>query len=323
MNIYIKPAELCNLRCLHCYNAKEIINKKTLDLNQVRSFLSKIEDNLNNYYIIHGGEPLLLHIDYLKELRDIKPNSKWRITTNLTLDLDKDKIDFLNSLDEIRTSFDIKIRFNNIKNLLTWKKNLNKLDRSKVSLIICLTPYILKHNPEDILKLLNQLKINKVYFERICITGAAIYNQNCVCAYTDIDNWLCNLYHVYKNKYKHLQIMEFYNIEAGINQDLNNYRGSCCCKKAITINSDGTIGECPNNANYDIIGTIYNEPEEAFNKKCMGCKINPKCLSCDYFKYCRGGCEQQLWQDNICPYPKKLFNLIRNDLNEHNSQLQM
>lgn len=317
MNIYIKTTEKCNLRCKHCYNG---IHNGKLDYARVALFLNKINNICNNnYFIFHGGEPLLGNITEMQNLVDTFPDNKWRITSNLSFDLSSSMKTLLNSMDEIRTSFDIGIRFSKLSSLLTWMKNVKDLSKSNknIVLICCLTKTLIQHSPSQILSMAKHLGIKKLMFERISYTGDAEKNNIHSANYNEIDNWLCEMYKIQDTGYK-IRISEFENIIAGITNNMSNYRGIECCQSTLTINSDNTIGRCPNNARKFIVGNLDSSVNNIISQKVCTCyTINNHCLECDYYERCHGGCASQTWQDNTCPYPKKLSDLIYGDLYEH------
>ena len=309
MNIYIKTTEQCNLHCLHCYTPA--VNKQ-IDFDRLDYFLSTINTNENDFFILHGGEPLMGDIKKTISLVKKYNNVNWRITTNLTCELTEEKIDLLKRMKQVRTSFDIKIRFKNIKNLLRWIRNIKKLSSMNIDLWlnICLSDYVLQKDPIKICDLCKKLKIKTLSFERITRSGRGEF-ANFIPSYSKIDDWLCSFFYEYKNYMQYFRCAEFDNIVAGIVQNNKVYRGAECCKNTITINADGTIGECPDSANNKILGTYNNDIYSILNKK-ESCKIKNTCLACNLFTLCHGSCKAY-WGLNECPYPKKLSKVIKNE----------
>lgn len=317
MNIFIKPLEICNLNCRHCYNQN---HTEYLGLDILINFLNNCNMKFkDNYFILHGGEPMLNNINYLNKLVDNFPDNKWRITTNLCYELDDEKISFLKKLNQVRVSFDIGIRFNNIKNLLLWYKNIKILNDNNIHIIlnICLTStFINKIHPLKLLRFLKSLKIKEYRFERITETGNAKINNYLIADYLQLDNWLCLLYKYNKlDKFKNIYCGEFKMILHGILNHPNYCYGIECCKSVLTVNSNGTIGGCPNEARDNIFGNIKSnlddiimEASKFLNNNCKFHKT--ECLTCEFFSRCREYCRAFNWQNNICPYPKKLSNII-------------
>ena len=131
MYVYIRLTESCNLTCNHCFN--NIRTNRVIDFIKLRDILKKL-DNKNNTFIIHGGEPLLVNTrDIINLVKDF-PNNRWQITTNLVYDLTEDILELFKLVDEIRISFDIKIRFGNFKNLSKWIKNIKILRKNNINI---------------------------------------------------------------------------------------------------------------------------------------------------------------------------------------------
>lgn len=314
MNIYIKVTESCNLQCKHCYNP--YLNCE-IDYDSVKFFLSKINNIVkHNYFILHGGEPLMANQDKIIDLINSFPNNKWRISTNLCYEMTSKRLQILSKMSEIRVSFDVGIRFNNIKNLLQWKKNVTYLSKKlKYPLFfnICLTKQLLQHKPLHILKMLDSFKVKIFSLERITLSGNAINNKDIIPTYEEIDNWLCELYKDLKY-FPDIKCLSIESIKMGIYHHFEHCYGKQCCCQTLTINSNGTIGNCPNDARINIIGNLNDDPNfilmKIWNKKHI---IKQKCLKCDHYDKCRGWCEQMDWQGDICPYPFKLSELIKNE----------
>lgn len=314
MNIYIKTTEQCNLRCLHCYNpyiAQEI------DYNALTEFLTKVQNTQsNNYFILHGGEPMMATPERILDLVQEFSSALWRISTNLCYPLTDIRLEILRRMEEIRISFDVKIRFGSIKNLLLWKRNvqyLSKTIHTPLFLNVCLTNDLLKHKPKHLLKMMHHLGITRLALERITLKGRAQDHKNIVPSYQEVDLWLCDLYHALKD-FPDIQCLDIDTIRSSIAGIFGSSYGPQCCCKAITINADGTIGNCPNDAHENIIGNLLCEPNDIFAKICCQKHITKKqCLICDEFKYCHGYCPQMEWQGNICPYPKLLLKEILKD----------
>lgn len=310
MNIYIKTTEQCNLHCLHCYNPA---NKTYLDFNKIKNSLDCITNKKNDdWFIFHGGEPMLGDNKKMLNLIKYFPDKNWRISTNLCYTLTNERLNILKHMKEVRVSFDCGIRFNNIYTLLLWLKNMKILSKLRISLFInfSFTKDLIKHDPIDIIKLVRAFGIKRYAFERITLVGNAKKNAWIIPSYEEIDNWLCKLYDT--DKYD--ECIEIENIKLGINGEKINTYGPGCCHNTITINADGTIGNCPNDAVVNSISSLDAGIDNAIsNIKCKKHLPKQACLICDYFKYCHGWCEQMKWQGTTCPYPKRLADKILGD----------
>lgn len=310
MLVYIKPTEYCNLNCSHCYNEKQ---NTVIDFKKLISFCTELNNRFpDNYFILHGGEPLLFNVKRILDLVNMFEN-QWRITTNLVYDLDLERLDILSKMDDIRTSFDPKIRFTN-KTFEVWKNNVKELLENDfpLTLNVCLTKYLLEESPYAFLSFVKGLGFKNLRFERLTRMGRALENEDIFPKYEEVDEWLCKLYEESKN----FDITNhfFKDIELAYSGNFSNCRAHVCQKMTFTINSDGTIGECPNSAHTNVIGTLDDNLDDLLKIKMNhACTPNTKCLQCNLFHVCRGECEQLEWQEDTCPFPKKLYQLIKRD----------
>lgn len=322
MNIYIKVTEKCNLRCLHCYNpyiAQEI------DYDALIKFLKQVQNaESDNYFILHGGEPMMATPERILDLVQEFSSISWRISTNLCYPLTDTRLKILKYMKEIRISFDIGIRFGSLQNLLLWKHNVQYLSNHTdipLFLNICLTHHLLKHHPKHILSMMQHLGFKQFALERITLKGRAQDNKTIIPSYEEINTWLCQLYYSLK-EYPDIKCLDIETIRSSISNIFDSSYGPQCCCKAITINADGTIGNCPNDAHDKIIGDISHNFNSIVSKLyCNKHNLHKECLVCDEFKYCHGYCPQMEWQDTICPYPKQLLKEILK--NEYSSKLHM
>lgn len=100
--IIIKTSFNCNLRCSYCYEGNKVSNKK-INIETTKKILSEVAfynpPNWQTHIIWHGGEPLLMGLDYYREAvefqKSLAPNIRFRnsIQTNGIL-LSNEFIDF-------------------------------------------------------------------------------------------------------------------------------------------------------------------------------------------------------------------------------------
>lgn len=98
--VWVELTNICNLRCIHCYNENDEIRKQTLSLADFKHIVDELQKNDVNKVTLIGGEPfvidreiLFLMMDYLSP----KVNS-FEIFTNGTLSKARD-------LQEIRNRY--------------------------------------------------------------------------------------------------------------------------------------------------------------------------------------------------------------------------
>lgn len=312
LNIYIKPIEQCNLRCKHCYNGyhKEILNFKKLC-----KYLSQL-NNIDKFFIWHGGEPLLGNIKEMLATMQVFPG-KWRITSNLTLPITREGFSLFHKASEVRTSFDLGIRFGRVIELARWCHNVKKLVKSGIDVMIniCATNELLKKDPSKLLRMLDRLGVRRFYVDALTDAGNARLHHDIFPRYENMDDWLVRLHEAGKD-FPNLINMRDFEIMAGIRSEFEFCRGEHCCHSTMTINSDGTVAGCVENSREkafsNLDGDAMADMRHIMTKKCSGAH-KTACLGCDYFKVCRSGCKNIPWQGNTCPYPKKLSDTLRRE----------
>jgi uncharacterized protein len=79
----VKASKLCNLRCRYCYEWDSLADSARMSLNQWETLLSAIRryhdresrrtgERTQSVIIWHGGEPLLLPVEYFKQVLDLQ-----------------------------------------------------------------------------------------------------------------------------------------------------------------------------------------------------------------------------------------------------------
>src|SRR5262245_55147115 len=78
----IKSSKLCNMRCSYCYEWDELDHKDRIGLDLWRRILVAIKElrdaqravnpEASALIVLHGGEPLILPVDYLREVIRLK-----------------------------------------------------------------------------------------------------------------------------------------------------------------------------------------------------------------------------------------------------------
>lgn len=310
---YVKPTEQCNTQCLHCYNANRSSEK--LNINSYRRFMDSVASYLTDQQIeviLHGGEPTLVGCDALErimnESRAALPfaDLKFSIQSNM-LDCSDDLFCLVNAYmgGIIGTSYSPYMRFTDIGEYNRWLDNLRAAVANSVKpyLIITLSKqYIDTVRPRVLLDFLISEKIWGFHFEPLTDDGFAS------------ERWLdikpdCKAYDLWKTEFANLFISQqaYKQIEksdiigkARVFVD-GGFTGCCsrnCYMSVFTINSNGTIGGCPNKSNTEVFGTLNDDFNKILNSPVRRQAIvkekarRDECLSCDLFKYCNGGCVQ-------------------------------
>jgi radical SAM protein with 4Fe4S-binding SPASM domain len=324
----VKTTETCNLNCSHCFTSGSSGAKiyfKPNDTSRWIIAISKKRQSKTQHIEFHGGEPFLAPLRDMYTLynnvRAVYPLFSFGMTSNLTLKLSDDKLDFIDTVlnKRIATSWDPDIRWDNSKQYSLWESNIALLlsRNVKIKLFISLSSSVIAKDPLDIMKYCRDLGVHEVAFEKITHNGSANNNLDIFPSNIQLDTWI---YTLHKRTVEYDARSWFYNeylesvytkIETG-----NTKVGTFCrnCEdKLFTINADGTIAGCPNGALTDYYGTIYDNLNDVLqsNKRIDNIVhekiIHVDCMMCPVFNICGGDCHRLLWDGTHCPSPKSLM----------------
>ncbi len=91
ISLIIKPTDACNLRCKHCYAAETGYTQERMSLDVLRKTFDLFSKDFDEIHIIwHGGEPLLMGVEFFKNVLKIQKeykNKKFinKMQSNVTL----------------------------------------------------------------------------------------------------------------------------------------------------------------------------------------------------------------------------------------------
>lgn len=318
---YVKPINSCNLACKHCFVDH---TKPTIEnyFERVSNFINQASPT-EVKILMHGGEPMLIAPQKIKDFYDsIKPEHDLlrSIQTNLVYPLTDEKLELFADTfrGSIGTSYDITDRFVNDKVLNLWKNNVKKVTDSgtEVSLCICLTKQTLVATPpQALIDMCLELGIKYVILERV--TGAPTINDedDIFPDPRELDKYMHDLFTLYRDKKYYLDIEIPFFSQVIMNQDQPKGGNFCrsCETFTYTINSDGGVAGCPNDADFVSWGHIndgYNKiVTSRWRQKSITCeKIRPdECYTCEYFNVCGGDCYKLEHFDGDCYAPKKIY----------------
>jgi len=316
--LYLCLTDSCNLACKGCYKPCTLQQISFLDINRIKEVISDMlkglakDDSLE--CVFHGGEPFYLIKDtkpYI-ELIDTFPNVIWSATTNLMYDLTEDHINLFNKFTNkfIKTSWDVDdYRFKTKDQLNLWEINIRKLIKLgfNIQVIVTVNNQTVLHKPKELLTYFKALGIHIVNFERITETGRAA-EVKVKPTNREIDDWLYEVFIV--NKEFQLEIPLFEEL-IHYKQDFFGCRRRECMQNVRTLNTDGSLGACPNCSD-KIIKTkdnIYNKNLEDTLIKIEKSIPNP-CKFCKFYKICNGDCCQLQFDETGCPGLTKIYEEI-------------
>lgn len=327
--LYVKVQDGCQLSCKHCYASSLGLKKSTI-VDPIKSI--NLINQLKNHNIeasLHGGEPLLVPLNILKQIveetKKVNPNIYWSATSNLVYPLTNELLDFIKTYFIqsdgeclILTSYDYgDIRFKNKDQEQLWSNNIRLLVKNNinVSCISTTTESLLNINPKDHIDYMISLGIKYINYERLCNTGRAKDN-NLIIDYDKIDNfYLESIKYIEENNLP-IKIRNIEEIKKTIKW---KFRTGCrerkCNNRVITINANGTLSSCPNSANFKIFSTYNNDISSYINSNTRLSElqkesiVNNRCLACKYFDICGGECCQLDWT-NRCPGLKRTMQYL-------------
>lgn len=111
INLLIMPTDQCNMRCKYCFHGNREYSKKVMSIATFKRLVSIVSANWGNVQIVwHGGEPLLVPLEFYKEAyaycKSINANFSFSLQTNASL-FTQEYIDFFKSTNtKIGISYD-------------------------------------------------------------------------------------------------------------------------------------------------------------------------------------------------------------------------
>jgi len=292
---------LCNLNCQYCYEHERYgnINKGLIKVDDIIEYIGKIENDFNYIKVIlHGGEPLLYpkkDMEILLKYYKNKSNINISIQTNGLL-IDQEWIDIFKHYSE---NFLFSISLDSKESLLRDFKSdkLFKIFKliKKNNLKIGIVSIISKEN-KDVTTYKNfiEMLINEFSIDFLTINKIR-YNKNIKKSYItefEYTKFLINIFsHWIEQKiYTKLRINPFL--------DILQQKNSCIysndlqkCNSFVTIYPPFNITDCDHK-----IGQSNNLS---------------KCLNCEIFEFCGGGCIYERQDNTFCDARFLLFSFIK------------
>jgi len=188
MMVYLKTTETCNLNCDHCFTSGKFGRKIYFDVDRTIDWFARLSDSMSNkpdlHIEFHGGEPFLAPLEDMQraydEISKHWPNASWGITTNLVHKLTPEKLEFIDTVlgKRIGTSWDPKIRFDNINQRILFEENIKLLLGRGVTikLFVSLTKDVVNMEPIELLMYVKGLGVQEMDIERVTKNGHATRN---------------------------------------------------------------------------------------------------------------------------------------------------
>lgn len=347
LSIIIKPTHNCNLECRYCYLEKSV-EQGIMSEKLMEQSIQKVSDFAeSSHWIWHGGEPLLMGVDFYKTVKEVQDFYRTKgkkfsngIQTNGTL-IDEELINFCEqnkdfhlglSIDGPEYLHDQTRVYKNKKGSFNEVLNKQKLLRGKGigGGAICVISSKNINYPAELYSFFKEEQIN-VKFNPLISSGRA--NENI----TELEitpkqygDFLSKLWDIYNEDVKReeklvIQIDPFMEVlgNLGTNRPLGCNYSTSCRNNFISIGPQGDIYPCGRfdgikefrmgNVNDNTIEEAMNSPINTQLKK-RNLEDVTSCSRCDFGKVCNSGCMHNAYlsgnirgKDPYCTSYKILF----------------
>lgn len=317
--IYVKTTGTCNLNCDHCFTNGKTGDKTQFDpivtAGWVNDFIAQNPVGTHHHIEIHGGEPFLVPVEKLITFADHfvgRDNVSMCANSNLTFKLTDDIVSFIKVYfdSNIGTSWDNWIRWDNTKQFDLWCKNVKRLRDEGVfiHLKVSVSRDLIATSPDWFLDKMESIGVDDIALERLTAGGNTDNNLSVFPNNEDQDNWYLALYLRYKERKPSFTIKTLDILEMKLRTGLVKVDTNCrnCEQNLVTINSNGTLGGCPNVAAERNHATL-EDPVEVFlsssgrlDEIVKELDFSEICIQCDVFDLCGGDCHRLPWQGYRC-----------------------
>ncbi|WP_321437306.1 radical SAM/SPASM domain-containing protein [uncultured Bacteroides sp.] len=342
--VVIKTNNLCNLKCTYCYDEDNLDRTTSiLNLTSIRSILhelvsySKPKDIEHLNLIWHGGEPLLMGIDYYSKIVNIQKEFDFPFSnllqTNATFINEKWIHFFKENNFKIGVSFDGSISANKMHRQKTEKvlENIELLNKNSIfPSIICVISDLNYSLYKEMFDFLSTVKT-----EYIDLIPCYENNQRYTLSDIHYQEFMIGMFDLWWGSDRKINFRVFTNIIDKMLGTITSKDYITCsltgrCGEIISINSDKKIYFCdclPKENKYSI-GNLNEGLENISKGKRYEHLINTnkrssnECTNCEYLSICGKGCLNRRLNNNhtnelrdyYCNSRKAIFNHIKEAL---------
>lgn len=353
----IELTESCNLGCTFCLRPsfkKQTMTVETLE-RVIKELLRYSIDRVD--FVWHGGEPLILGIDFYNKIIEFQIKYKNKKTfirnnvqTNATL-LTKEFEDFFQKYD-----FDIGTSIQGTKEIHdktridmggkgTYERVIKKISnlQTKPSVICVLTKDILGKEKEtyEVLKKNSRGARISEYFPGGLIPSVGKTKDSTMPTPKEYGKSMIKFYEIWKNDKEPINLKPITEI---IRAFVQGESGSCiysqkaCNFGVVGVKENGDFYTCLRAAGKSqfFLGNSKDKPlsnlkkygERDYNQRLKDLK-KKDCLKCESWNQCNGGCPQESFKlfgnyshkTYFCEGRKMLFNHIKKDLKELENEI--
>ncbi len=346
--VYLRVVQGCNLNCAHCFTLGNRDEYRLVDLDHVRQFLRAIVKNVGPkkaVVYIHGGETFLAPREHLAAVNKIVREEFISLNhydiipqTNLMYEVDDAYIDFIKQEynSQIGISWDYKIRFNTAgKNLdeALFFTNFSKLVEGGIDAAIAITvqKHLLKSDPLEWLPKFTGAK--SIDFEFLTLFDNKTRNLK-----VNNDEWSEYLFNVVQYYASHSLTWSMPQVDLFTKSFVENRifscKGNCCLNRTFTLNCNGSVGLCPDQAYFAPISNMKEVVEDWDQFELKGREtylrqmvqpLHELCSTCEFYDHCGGNCEPDLFDagSKECPLSRKTLKFQKENLELFMNKLQL
>lgn len=329
--VILKPTEACNARCIYCVVHKKSRQPATLPLATLELFFSRVNEFLEERpeeqleIVWHGGEPLLLGVDYFAQARHFQekncPHTSTRIRHSLQSNLTLFSREFTGVLQELGIT-SLGTSYEPIDNLrgLGSKRDSRLYNQRFMEAI---------GRVEDegfswgVIYVVNKLSLARPlelfqFFANLLPTGNFMFNpvlirdrrlQHLTITPAEYADFLGRIFAAWWPQREELPQVEPF---AGLIRNLQGNRQSLiCCDSGACVNShlsllpDGSLSLCGRSGDWGRLsfGSIFDQsfsqvmasPQRDLLRQRQATLRATECQGCRFWPICHGGCPLEAW----------------------------
>ena len=320
LTVIIKVTDSCNLRCRYCYHSDRGYGNNALSIDKLSSIYDLILKGRQRTKIIwHGGEPLLLGLDFYKEAFDLQKEYECQVSNSIQTNgslLNQSLIELFRDNDvTIGISYDGPFhslwrgKTEETLSSIELVKSLN----ARMGLLTVIPPSSIAHYKEIYDHFKNicgdsyNLKINVMSNSGAAKTNL-LFDDDPVYYY----NFLSKMFDMWIFDSSAFSISTFIDYVSAIACNKNRIcTMSSCLFKFISIDSECNIYPCGKSYPQEYcLGSIYDVDSiddvfesDRYNRLVLqSISRRNVCMSdCEWYKYCEGGCNNDaIISGDIC-----------------------